>query len=86
MSGLIRVLTQEESRHPNGGCAFYWRGSEWEEGCDAVALLRLATPHGEQDFCRDHIDYMIAALPPEWIEGFAYRQPPTEDASDDIPF
>lgn len=50
-------------------------------------VLRLATPHGEQDFCRDHIDYMIAALPPDWIEQFQYRPPvEIEGDGDDIPF
>lgn len=83
MSALIRILTTEEANHPHGGCG--WWSSE-ESVCGAVPLFRLATPHGEADYCRDHIDYMIAALPSEWISQWEYRAPVTAIHDDDIPF
>jgi hypothetical protein len=83
MSGLIRVLTSDEANQRYACCGWY---SEAEPNCVRVPLFRLATPHGETDFCREHIDYMVAALPREWLDGFAYREPLTLEANDDIPF
>jgi len=60
--------------------------SKAEGSCEALPCFRLATPHGHQDFCRDHIDAMIAALPSEWIAGWAWREPIVVGESDDIPF
>lgn len=84
MSGLIRALTLEESRNRENVCCWSWRG---ENPCDAVPLMRLATPIGQMDYCRDHIDHAIADIPPDWLAGFAFREPvAVEGTSDDIPF
>lgn len=84
MSGLIRVLTSDET-NARYACCGWW--SKDEPNCVRIPLFRLATPYGEMDFCRDHIDYMIAALPREWLDGFAHREPLTIEAGDDdIPF
>ena len=80
---LIRVLTFEEA---NGQWATCCWSDKAAGACEAMPCFRLATPHGHQDFCRDHIDPMIALLPPEWIDGWAWREPTTTEESDDIPF
>ena len=83
MNGLIRVLTGDEAHAPWTSCCWTYR----QDSCDATPVMRLATPHGEQDFCRDHIDHAIASLPPDWIEFFAYREPVSVgETGDDIPF
>lgn len=84
MSGLLRNLTREEANTRGIDCCWTWRD---KPNCVRLPYFRLATPHGELDYCPEHIDYAIASLPPEWIEGFAYREPVVvEGASDDIPF
>jgi hypothetical protein len=86
VSELIRVLTDEEADHKYGGCCWTWRNAD-PTSCVRRPEFRLATPHGHMDFCREHIDYALASLPPEWIEGWAYREPePVTETSDDIPF
>ena len=81
--GLIRVLTHDEAHHPHNGCAWW---AQAEGNCDAVPLLRLATPHGHLDYCRDHIDYALASLPEGWIASWCYREPVPVGDTDDIPF
>ena len=81
-SALIRVLTLDETRTAYAMCHWWTRA---EEGCDATPCFRLATPVGHLDYCRDHIDHAIASLPPEWIEGWAYREPVGKE-TDDVPF
>ncbi len=78
---LIRLLTHEEATGRWAAC-----GWSSPEACDVMPCFRLATPHGHMDFCRDHIDYAIASLPSEWLDGWAYREPLTVEAGDDIPF
>lgn len=83
MSELIRTLTDEEADRKYVDCCWTWRD---QPNCVRKPLFRLATPHGEMDFCREHVGYMVAALPREWLEGFAYREPMVVEGNDDIPF
>ena len=84
MSELLRMLTPEEQQTKYVDCCWTWRD---QPNCVRLPFFRLATPHGEMDFCPEHIGYMIAALPSEWIEGWAYREPVLiEGDADDIPF
>lgn len=85
MSGLIRVLTHEEAHHKYNDCCWATPRSDLSS-CVRIPMFRLATPHGEMDFCREHIDYAVASLPTEWVEGFAYREPVLMETNDDIPF
>lgn len=81
---LIRLLRPSEVAHVTMLCDWTWRGYE---GCAARPWFRIATPHGHMDFCPDHIDPAIAMLPPDWIEGWAFREPlPVGEESDDLPF
>lgn len=83
MSDLIRSLTPDEATHKYVQCCWYSKDCE---NCVRLPMFRLATPHGHQDFCDDHIDYMIASLPADWLAGFEYREPVLIDSGDDIPF
>lgn len=84
MSELIRVLTADEADRKYVDCCWTWVN---QPNCVRRPTFRLATPHGHMDFCSEHIDYAIASLPSEWIEGFAYREPePVGAEGDDIPF
>lgn len=80
---LIRVLTFNEARSTWSCCGWWDRA---DGGCEAVPVFRLATPHGHQDFCRDHVDYMLASLPPEWVGSWGYREPLAMEEQDDLPF
>lgn len=85
MSSLIRTLSREEQSHRYVDCCWTWASDP--TNCVRLPVFRLATPHGEMDFCVEHIDNAIAELPPEWIEGWAYREPVAiGEESDDIPF
>jgi len=86
MSELIRALTRDEQCSKYVDCCWTWHTDP--SNCVRLPAFRLATPHGEMDFCPEHIGYMIAALPSEWVEGFAYREPlvVTGGEDDDIPF
>lgn len=81
-SELVRVLTPEEQNHRYVDCCWTWVG---QPNCVRLPLYRIATPHGNMDFCPEHIDNAIASLPPEWISGWAYREPVRVEA-DDVPF
>ena len=84
MSELIRVLTAEEADRKYVDCCWTWVN---QPNCVRRPMYRLATPHGHMDFCPEHIDYMIAELPSEWIGSWAYREPLAwEEQTDDIPF
>ena len=83
VSGLLRTLASDEALREYIGCCWTWRD---ESACCKTPVFRLATPHGQLDYCAEHIDYAIVSLPPEWLEGFAYREPVTVEAGDDIPF
>lgn len=87
MSALIRMLTPAEQQTKYVDCCWTWHWHSDPHACVRLPVFRLATPHGEMDFCPEHIDYMLAALPPEWIAGWAYREPVTIGSErDDIPF
>lgn len=85
MSELIRTLNEDEQGRKYVDCCSIWGD---ETSCVRLPTFRLATPHGEMDFCPDHIGYAIASLPPEWLDGFAYRERVlvAGSESDDIPF
>lgn len=84
MTELIRLLEPAEAESEWGGCNWTWRT---EPSCVRKPEFRLATPHGHMDFCPEHIGAMIASLPAEWLEVFAYREPLEIGLEgDDIPF
>lgn len=81
---LLRSLSQIEKHGRHSDCCWTWRD---EPACDRLPTFRLATPHGQIDFCPEHIGYAIAGLPPEWLEAWAYREPLVFEAGDDdVPF
>ena len=82
-SPLIRLMTPREQDHRYNDCCWTWVG---QPNCVRLPFFRLATPHGEMDFCPDHIDQAIASLPPEWIGSWAFREPVAMEEQDDIPF
>ena len=82
-SALIRLLTHDEANGQWACCGWWDRA---DGSCESMPCFRLATPHGHIDYCRDHIDYAVASLPSEWVEGWAWREPVAAEEGDDIPF
>lgn len=80
---LVRLLSTEEQDRRYSDCDWTWRNYR---GCVRLPFFRLATPHGHMDFCPEHISAAIAMLPPDWVEFWAFREPPEREESDDIPF
>lgn len=83
MGDLIRTLTKAEQERKYVDCCWTWRD---QPNCVRLPVYRVATPHGHMDFCDEHVDYILAALPPGWLEGFAYREPVVLPDDGDIPF
>ena len=82
-SALIRALAADEMSDPNAACFDY---AEGKGECGETPCFRVATPHGHWDACGDHVDELLAFLPPEWIDGWRKRDPLAVGGSDDIPF
>ena len=80
---LIRALDADEANSEWNGCFSYIEG---KGECGESPCFRVATPHGHWDACGEHVDELIASLPPEWIDGWRKRDPIAVEAGDDIPF
>lgn len=82
-SALVRVLGDDEASSEFAGCFAF---NEGRGECGEPPCFRVATPIGHFDSCGDHVDGLIASLPPEWIEGWRERDPLTVESGDDLPF
>ena len=80
---LIRALADDEAGSEWAACFHFTEG---QGECGETPCFRVATPHGHWDSCGEHVDGLLASLPPEWVEGWRERDPLTLGASDDIPF
>lgn len=81
---LLRLLEPAEADQKYVDCCWTWVN---EPNCVRRPMFRLATPIGHMNFCPEHISYMLAELPAEWVSGWAFREPvEAEGGSDDVPF
>lgn len=83
MGELIQILTPEQQGQKYVDCCWTWVN---EPNCVRLPRYRIATPHGQLDFCDEHIDAMLASLPDEWLRQFEHREAVVIGGSDDIPF